>query len=228
VSATWDAAYCLGVFNRLAGRPATDAAIGDPQKYQWLSEAQNEIVGAIAGICPNVLYPTVAYGSLPTLTTSDNQVFTFGTDSNGYAVTPIGRTKIFRSLNDLPDWPMRPGVDYLPEGGTAIRIPNNGTYTGTLYWLGITNPPDIDATHQPSLFPEASRELIPVLAVKNFTEAANRNPDLAATMLRRLGSPWAPSYPGAFARWCQTWRTQFAGGGALGTWSGLQLALMSQ
>jgi len=186
------------------------------------------LVGTIAGICPNVLYPTVAYSLIPQATTSDTQVFMFGTDSNGYAVAPIGKTRIYRSLNDIPDFPMQPGRDYLPEGATAIRIPNNRTQVPPLYWLGIAQPSDIDATHQPALFPEASRLLIAVLAVKTFAESAGRNPDLAATMLRRLGDPWTPGVPGDFARWCVTWKTAFQGGGGLGAVSGLRLALTAQ
>jgi hypothetical protein len=225
--ATYDNAYLLSAFNRVSGRPSTGLdTILDTTKYQWLSEAQNEIVAAMAATVPWVLYPSVAYASLPTMSTSDNQVWTFGTDSDGYAIEPMGKVSIYRNLNDIPDNPMIPGVDFLREG-TAIRIPNNQTYFGTLIWRGITPPPDITASQQPSLFPEASRAMIWTLAIKNFGESGNRNPDLANRMAIRIGYPWTGDV-GEFARWCTTWRTQYRGGGALGSISGRRLAIGAQ
>lgn len=224
-AATWDSAYLLALLNRLTGRPASDS-ITDASKYQRLSEAQNEIVGDIAGIIPRVLYPAVGYGSIPACSTTDNQTFTFGTDSNGYAVSPIGKVSIYTSLNDIPTNPWVANRDYIPIGTTAIQIPNNNTYSGTLYWRGITNPPDIDATHQPSLFPEASRELIAIRAAYNFAGEGNRNPDLAALMAVRYGAPLSVA-PGRFAWWCLTWKTQFRSGGVLSQVTGAQVAVGS-
>lgn len=221
--ATYDSAYLLALFNRLTGRPTSDS-ISDPSKYQRLTEAQNEIVAAIAAICPNVLYPTVTYASIPTLSTADGgKTFTFGTDSNGYSITPLGKAQIYTSLNDIPSNPWREGVDYIALGGTAIQIPNNNTYSGTLYWRGISPPADIDASHQPSLFPEASRVLIAVRAAYNFGGEGVRNPDLVATMAVRYGAPLSPA-PGAFAHWCAAWKTQFKTGGVLQSVSGLAVA----
>ncbi len=215
--ATFDSAYLLGVFNRLAARPAADG-VTDPTKYQWLSEAQNEIVATLAAICPQVLYPTASYATLPTMSTTDNQVFTFGTDSNGYPIAPIGKVWIGDDLTGLLDNPWQLNVDYYDEG-TQIRIPNNQTWTQPIYWYGIKPPADIDASHQPALFPAASRMLIPHLAVMNFSNArgdANR----AAAMREVLGKPWGPvenpEKVGMFARWCLTWRSAFRSGGALG------------
>lgn len=224
--ATYDSAYLLALFNRLAGRPSSDS-ITDASKYQRLAEAQNEIVADIAAIAPNVLYPTVTYASIPTLSTSDGgKTFTFGTDANGYAITPLGKATIYTSLNDIPTNPWKEGRDYIALGGTAIQIPNNNTYSGTLYWRGISPPADIDATHQPSLFPEASRELIAIRAVYNFAGEGNRAPDLIATMATRYGEPLGPN-AGAFARWCAAWKTQFQSGGALQSVSGLAVAVGS-
>jgi hypothetical protein len=185
-----------------------------------LSEAQNEVIADIAAICPSVLYPTVANASLPTLSTSDNQVYTFGTDANGYSIAPIGRVAIFATLNDIPTSPWREGRDFIRTGATAIRIPNNGSYSGTLYWLGVTNPPDITASVQPSLFPEASRELITLKAALNFGTEGKRDLELSSAMAARYGE--------RFARWCTTWRTQYRRGGAMGSVTGMQLALGSQ
>ncbi len=221
MAATWDSAYLLSALNRKAQRPATADAITDASKYLRLTESQSRIVAMIAARFPHVLYPTVAYGSIPTMTTVDNQVFTFGTDSNGYAIAPIGKTQIYRALADIPTYPMRIGRDYLPEGGTAIRIPNNNTYGSTLYWRGIQQPADIDATHQPALFPEASRELIVIEAVRQFAMEGGRNPGLYQLM----AGEWATAWP----EWCVTWRTAYRNGGALSAGiSGLQLAIAGQ
>lgn len=148
------------------------------------------------------------YGAPAALSTSDGGfTFTFGTDSNGYALFPMGKVGIYPSLNAIPGSPWSDGLDYLNEG-TRIRIPNNRSYSGTLYWRGITPPADISAGVQPSLFPEMARELITITAVKNFGQAGNLNPDLADQMRE--------AYARAFPRWMLVYRTQFRNGGGLG------------
>jgi hypothetical protein len=174
-----------------------------------------------------VLYPSVAYGSVPTLSTSDQQLFTFGADANGYAIAPMGKVGIYTDLGSIPTCPWREGQDFIRAGATAIRIPNNNTYTGTLYWVGITPPADIDASHQPTLFPEASRVLIAIRAAYDFGTEGNRNPDLSAQMAVRYGEPLSGN-KGQFAHWLTTWRTQYRSGGVLGGYTGLDLALGQQ
>lgn len=202
----WAATDLLVLFNRYAGRPTTDS-ITDATKYDRLARAQTDIVFDIAARHPQCLYPTAAYGSYPTCTTTDQQIFTFGTDGQGYAVAPIGKTRIYPSLAAIPDDPWQPGVDYLDEG-TQIRIPNNRTYSGTLYWRGITLPVAIDATHDPVLFPEPTRMLIAYKAVGEFAQEGVRNAPLADRMDALYGRE--------FARAMTTWKTNFRGGGALG------------
>lgn len=199
--ATYDSAYLLAQFDRYAGRPATDA-ITPTTKYQWLAEAQNQIIADIASRAPEVLY------GAPVLMTSSDGGFTFdfGTDANGYPLFPFGKVGIYTDLNAIPSISWNEGLDYLGEG-TRIRIPNNRTYAGALYWRGITPPADLSATTQPALLPEAARELITITAVKNFAQAGNINPDLAAQMAEQWGR--------AFARWMLVFRTQFRNGGAL-------------
>lgn len=214
----------LGVFNRLTGRPTTADAILDTTKYQVLTEANNELIGVIASICPWVLYPT---GAIPTMSTSDSKVFTFGTDTNGYAKTPIGKTGIYPTLSSVPDMPWREGLDYLWEG-SQIRIPNDGTYTGTLYYRGVIQPDDLTAISNPTLLPEAARVLIPHIGALNYARQAARNPSLAQMELDYLGYPWGNSQ-GAFANWCVTWKKAFRQGGALGvSITGRQIALAGQ
>lgn len=204
----------LGIFNRKAGRPSADAIPTD-SKYQRLTESQNRVVAMLSAVAPYSLYPK---GAIPTLTTTDNKVFTFGTDSNGYPIAPMGKAGIYPSLGAIPGCPWIEGCDYLNEG-TQIRIPNNRTYFGTLYWYGITPPADITADSQPSLFPEASRELIVIDAVRQFATEYVRNNELADRMEREWNLAWP--------QWCLMWKTNFRSGGALQSWTGRDLALSS-
>jgi len=220
--ATYDSTYLLGLFNRLAGRPDGDL-ITPETKYQMLSEAQNQVLADLAAIAPWSLYPTAPYGALPTLTTTDNQIYTFGTDASGYAKFPM-HAQIYQALEDIPTCPLIEGVDYMNEG-TQIRALNNGTLASTLYVYGIFQPPDITADVQPTLMPEATRELIAIRAAYNFGTEGNRNPALSGAMATRYGYPLITA-PGRFAFWCLTWKSQFKGGGANGgSWTGRQLAL---
>lgn len=223
-AATWDSAYCLTMFNRKAGRPTTDS-VTDATKYQRLSEAQNRVIALMTAVAPNSLYPKVAYGSLPTLTTIDTQIYTFGTDANLYANFPMGHGGIYQSLNDIPNFPLVPNRDYMIEG-TQIRAMNNTTLPTVLYWYGIAQPADMDATHQPALFPEPSRELIVIEAVRQFAKEGVRNPALAGAM----DDEWngQRGRPGAWPTWCMVWKTQFRSGGALNAFTGMQLAELAQ
>ena len=203
----YSAAYLLDMFNRLAGRPTTDK-IDNPQKYTWLSEAQNEVVSEIATIAPWVLYQK---GAIPTLSTTDHNIFTFGDDADGNPITPFGAAQIYRALSDIPDLPWVPDWDYLDEG-TQIRLPRGRTYSGTLYWRGVVLPAPIDGesspTVEPAFNPRPMNELTAIRAVKNFAESGGlRNPVLADRMRLR----WKERFP----YWMLVLRKQFTAGGAL-------------
>ena len=92
-------------------------------------------------------------------------------------------------------------------------------FRSPLYWRGIVQPADIDATHQPTLIPEASRELIVYNAVMQF--------QLEGTGARSMeqATNAAGLYKDAFQRWCLVYRTQFRSGGALGPLTGRNLAI---
>lgn len=220
--ATWDAAWCAADMQQRAARPENDVSLTTTVAYGYLTKAQNRIVAMIASRFPECLYPETAYSGIPTGTTTDGGLtFTFGTDANGYAIAPIGKTSLYRQLADIPDWPMQEGVDFIRNGATGVMIPNNQPYTGTLYWRGIAPPADIGASSDPVLFPEASRELIVLEAVRQYASAGAINPDLAGMA--------AQDFAGVFPQWMLTWRTQFRKGGALGVgYSGLQLAVAAQ
>ena len=215
--ATWASSRLLSLFNQLSGRPASGDSIADADKYQRLTDAQNAVIEDAASRVPKAFYSKAAYGSMPTLTTTDNQVFTFGTDVNTDPMFPIGKVRIFPSLSAVPDSPWIEGVDYLNEG-TQIRIPNNGTYGGTLYWRGIAPALDISATNQPTLTPPPFRVLIVYEAVRRYAEEGNRDAALADRM--------AANYARDFARYCLTLKTQVSSGNAYGSISGRDFTML--
>ena len=211
---TYSSASLLTMFNQYAGRPTADA-ITDAEKYARLARAQNVVLEDLAARIPQAQYSHAAYASTPTLTTTDNQVFTFGTDSNGDALFPIGKTGIYPSLSSIPDSAWVEGQDYLWEG-SQIRIPNNGVYTGTLYWRGIAPAITLNATDQPIINPPPARVLIVFEAVRSFAVEWKRDADLAQLM--------ATEYGLSFSRWCLTLKTATVNRTGAGPVTGLRLA----
>lgn len=186
----------------MAALPAT-GAFSDTDKYTLLADAQEYTIGRIASIAPKVLY-----GAPQQLTTNDGGLtFTFGVDDNDEPVMPIGRATIYDSLNAIPGGAWVPNVDYLDEG-YQIRMANNRSYTGNLYWYGIQTPNRIDGTgnNEPVLFPHHARILYVIKAVADFTEY--RNPALSDRMLVR--------YEREFGQVMTELRKHFASGGAMG------------
>lgn len=214
---SYDSNDLLSLFNRFSGRPSADAIMND-SKFDRLSKSQNNVIALIAGVAPYSLYPKGGYSSLPTMTTADSQVFTFGLDSDNNPIFPIGKVGIYTDLGSVPDYPWREGYDYLNEGN-QIRIPNNRTYTGSLFWRGIVPPPDISATVQPVLQPLPARELIVLDAVRKFAMENDRNEGLAQAM----ANEWNVAWP----KWCLVFKTQFRSGGALGSWTTREVAASS-
>lgn len=213
--ATMTSAELLTRFNQLSGRTSSGDSITDAEKYQRLSDAQQYVIAQAASRSPNAFYPKAAYGSYPTLSTTDNQVFTFGTDANGNALMPIGKVQIYPSLASIPDWSWVEGLDYLDEG-TQIRIPNNRTWTSTLWYRGIQPVADLSSTNQPAIIPVNFRMLIVYEAVRQLSEEGQRNDALADRMLAK--------YREMFAEYMLVLKTQFSDGGALGSVSGLKIA----
>ena len=209
----------LSRFNDLTGRPASGDSITDANKYVRLTDAQNAVIADAAARVPKAFYSKAASASTPTLTSSDGgHLFTFGTDLNSDPLFPLGKVRIFPSLSAIPDSPWVEGVDYLAEGN-QIRIPNNATYGGTLYWRGIAPVLDITSTNQPTLIPPHFRILIVYEAVRRYALEGKRDLVLASIMERE--------YTKTFAQFCLVLKTQFSSGGALESITGLRLAELS-
>lgn len=216
--ATQTSADLLSTFNTLSGRPASGDSITDAAKFVRLSAAQNVMLEQGASRVPQAFYSKAAYGSTPTMTTTDNQVFTFGTDVNSNPLFPIGKFRIFENLSAIPDYPWVEGEDFLWEG-TQIRIPNNQTYSGTLYWRGIAPVLDITSTNQPSIIPVSFRIGIVQEAVRRYALEGSRNLTLAATMEK--------DYDVTFQRWCLTLKTSRSSGMDGGSMSGMRLTMLA-
>ena len=206
-----NAADLLELFNDLTGRAATDS-IPSTKKYTWLSRAMYEVVSELATVTPRSLYQKVGTSALPTLSTSDQNVFTFGDDANGNPIAPLGDVQVYKFITDVPDTPMVPDLDYVSEG-SQIRLPHDRKYGGTLYWRGIVMPAPITAaTTQLPLLPIEANELIGIRAARNFAESGNvRNASLADRMEKR----WAQRFP----KICLLLKRQFSAGGALRAYS---------
>jgi hypothetical protein len=205
VTATgYQSADLLTRFNQFTGRPASGDTITDTTKYQYLADAQAELIGEMVSLAPR---PFITGPVDITANTTDNKVFTFGNDADGYPLFALA-TRIYTSLNAIPGYPLIPGADYLDEG-TQIRIPNNmlNPYAAII-WYGVAYPQRMSATVQPSLQPPAARLLIPYRAAATFAMSAGvRNPALAQFLTAKCDLE--------FGKWMTTIRRHFKGGGAL-------------
>ncbi len=203
-------AEALALFNDLTGRPATDVIL-DAKKYTWLSRGEERVVSHVARVRPEILYQKVATSSLPTMVTTDNNVFTFGVDGDNNPIVPYGSVQIYPSLTSIPDRPWIPDIDYLLEGD-QIRLPRNRKSAITLYWRGIVMPPPITADEAPHLIPSGANELTAIQAAMSFAAGGNiRN----AALVKEMRIQWAERFP----IHCSVWKRQFSRGGALRSYS---------
>ncbi len=175
----YQSADLLTLFNEMAGRPASGDAIADTTKYQYLADAQQQLVLDLSTVAPQA-FPY----SLTAMTTADSgYTWTFGTDADGYPLFPL-MGKVYQDQASVPAAPWVPGIDYLDEGDT-IRMPNNVPWDGTLYWYGVAMPQRMSGTVQPVLQLPAARYLVPILAASQFSRNAGKNVPLADTLLQQ-------------------------------------------
>lgn len=196
----------------------TDPATGIPIEYLVASYSGGTIVTVTSTSNTPTSMQAVAITAwgLGSNATSDGQVFTFGFNANDYPIMPMGGARIYPSLASFPDFAWIEGYDYVNEG-TQIRLPNNRTWSGPLYWYGVPQPNDITASAQPALFPEGARELIVWRAAANFADEALANEKLANRMESKYGQ--------AFVRWALAFKTQWSDGAGVGSISGLRMSM---
>lgn len=200
----WQSSDLLTKFNQYTGRNASGDTITDATKYQYLADAQQEVIGQMVAIAPK---PFLTAPFDISTNTTDNKVFTFGVDGDGYPAFPMN-CRIYPTLSAIPDWPLIPGVDYLDEG-TQIRMPNNLTLLyPALYVYGVFVPQEMSASVQPVLQPPPARILIVLKAAVNF---AMTNLAADAQSAGYLDNKYTTN----FNQWMTTIRKHFRGGGAL-------------
>lgn len=164
--ALYDSADCLSRMKTGLNRPTTDEAWGtsDATAYAVLTEAQQELYQYAVTRAP------AAFIGAPTALTpsSDRKTWTFGADADGADVWPMGQATIYPSLASYPDYPWIEGLDYLLEGD-LIRIPNDRSWSGTLYASFSGTPNVLSASAAPTL-PKPLRPAMIALAKAKFAE----------------------------------------------------------
>lgn len=202
--ALYDSADCLSRLRVQIRQPSTSDLCTDAQCYLWLGEGQIDVFTRLAVFAP------LAVRIAPTqMATSDGgYTYTFGTDSalpTSYTdLYPIGSVEIFRTRNDIPDWPMIEGVDYLMEGN-QIRMPGNAPYSGTApYYQSLALPASLDGSTAPTLKPVQARELIVDAAAVRYAKAVREDLDIHEA---RYEADWA--------RWLSALQTQYARPGSV-------------
>lgn len=208
--AAYDSVDLLARLRKQIRRPTADETLTDAQAYEALTDGQQALYEDVM-----VRAPEIMVGAPAAMTTADSKVFVFGTDANGDAIVPMGKVGIYTSLALVPDYPWSEGEDYLNEG-SQIRIPNNTTFSGTLYWRGVVSPAPISAASAPTFKPASDRLLIVYWAAASYAGWGDlRDP----TSYRSL-------YTEGLGRLLLRLKTQFKAGPAYSL-SGLQIRMGS-
>jgi hypothetical protein len=158
--ALYDTADLVAKFRRLADRPEDDEDLQDTDIYAYLTDAQIPEMEAIAARFPNVLM-----GAPVLMTSSDGgYTYTFGTDSEGSEIYPIGHCEVFAKLDGRELYGSTFGAyngDVVFEG-SRVRIPAGQTksFDSGPYARYVSLPLTISASAEPTLQPKQHRNLI--------------------------------------------------------------------
>lgn len=172
--ASYDSAALLAAFKRDTNWPRNgEGPLTDDEIYEYLSEAQEEIIGEVAMYAPDAMIgPPVA------LVTADSGVtYTFGTDTDGDLLYPLA-AEVFASANGrqlyASTW-SNPGGDFVLEGNT-IRTTNGRarTYTSGPIARFVTPPAPISDSTEPSLLPKFARKLIVLRAAEKYAQRGGK------------------------------------------------------
>ena len=136
--------------------------------YAEMQEATLEFARDVLQPCPFLTMQA------PTLMTSADSGLTwqYGTDADGNPISPLGACAIYRRKEDVPDFPMERGVDYLDET-IQIRMPANRadpiSYPdGAPYFYGNVPQVYVDSSHNPAAQPVDVRMAIVWRTVANL------------------------------------------------------------
>lgn len=156
---TYDTNDCIARIRRYLPQPGNLDFPTNDDLYAMMYEAENEVKRDILQCCPWLMLQAPVL-----MTTSDSGLtWTFGTDANTNAITPYGAYAIYRRKEDVPDFPMERGVEYIDEN-VRIRMPANRpdaiSYPdGAPYYYGAVPTVAIDGSTAPSLVPADARIL---------------------------------------------------------------------
>lgn len=203
----WDGPAVLAAFKREAGLNDANEYDDTLDLYPACSRGQVKLFEYVAARYPNPLYPAPF-----TLTPSaDRKTFSFGNDSAGNAILPIGAVQIATtpkafSGDSFSGW--EEGRDFYDEGD-HIRLTSDRTYSGTLYARAVLTPPDITAVQPPVINPASARSWIAVFAAREFAGEGNQNPALVDAMQRKIDDRYT-----GIAGLMLTYRKRYQSGGA--------------
>ena len=181
-----------------SNRPGSDPKFTTAFWYSMLTEAQAFVYSRVVAHCPHLLI-----GAPTALTSPDGGVtFPFGTDVNGYAMTPL-YVEVYARVNGR-EWTATsydgPG-DFVIEA-TQLRRPNNRVRTVEQgpYVRLVAPPGVISATSQPTFTPAMDRMLLVWKALELWaTVEGARDPLPYETQFARMWSD------------CLTkWKTQYS------------------
>ena len=162
--------------------------------YRTLSTADADVMIDLAARVP------WAIRADPILLTSSDGSKTYPfVDINGTTVSNVmGHVGVFIRLEDIPDYPLIEGRDFIIENA-KLRIPHNRTWpyaTGPYVQL-VTEPIAVDATHSP-VSPMNARVAVLALAAKNFCMGGGK----------RDWRVWKEMYDEELAQVCLMYHTQ--------------------
>lgn len=179
-------ADCVARVRRVLPNPGNNDFPLTADIYAFLSEAENEAKRDVLQACPwlTLQAPTLM------VTADAGLTWQYGLDADGNAIAPLGGCAIYRRKEDVPDFPLERGVEYLDEN-IQIRMPSNRadpiTYPdGAPYYYGNVPTILIDGTHNPTLMPLDARILIIWKATENALLALGADATSAASKYQQI------------------------------------------
>ena len=172
---------CVARIRRYLPNPQNLDFPANTDIFAFLQEAENETKRRLLQACPWLVLQA------PTLmvTADGGLTWQYGLDADGNAIAPLGGCAIYRRKEDVPDFPLERGVDYLDEN-IQLRMPSNrpdpiSFPDGAPYYYGNVPTVFIDATHNPTLMPIDARILIVWKATENALIALGADESKAMT-----------------------------------------------
>lgn len=185
------------------GTFAPDELWMEDRIWAWLSDAQESVYTTLAAMAPDAIV------SPPVQMVTNDGGITYSLPNGAY---PMGHAEVYGRqdgyelyASSYTGWS---NSGFVIEGGT-IRMPRNRArvFSRGLWMRGAIFPARISASVEPSLMPEAARELILFRAVANAMDVSAGEMD---------PTPFEQRYSVALNRWLTVWATQYNTIGSVG------------